>query len=207
MSEKLSIITACSRPENLKEIGISIHQGWRYFDVEWFVVFDGMVVPPSSWIVPPLKHVRITPGVTRDPQSFKGNAQRNFGLDQILAGWVYVLDDDNIVHPAFFELLEQAIRSFPDRRAFVFPQETDGGWTRPAQPEMVRIGGIDTAQFVLRRDLIGDLRWRLPSPTSDGELMEQIYPDHKDEFAFIPRVASYYNRLRWVGYTPLGARS
>ena len=92
---KLTIITACIHPENLPYLAVTIAPGRDLFDLTWRVVFDGARCQPVDF-----------PGaivtVASHPRSIVGNHQKNDALDHTQDGWVYFLDDDNLVHPDFF---------------------------------------------------------------------------------------------------------
>ena len=173
----LTIITACSRSENLPALAESIGPGKAYFNLAWLISVDGGEYPESR----------------------VGNAQKNQALEHIgneAESWVYFLDDDNLIHPKFFPAIAQAIHDGPGRRGFIFSQDCNL-FIRRASPETVRVDRIDLAQFVLRRDLIGSWRFDLPTYNSDGMLIEGLYQKHAGEFTFIDQVLCYYNRLRW----------
>ena len=169
----LNVITACSRPENLPLLEESLEPGKASFELRWLVIHD-----------------------TGEVESRVGNAQKNEALEMIDSGWVYFLDDDNLIHPKFFPAIAQAIHDGPGRRGFIFSQDCNL-FIRRASPETVRVDRIDLAQFVLRRDLIGSWRFDLPTYNSDGMLIEGLYQKHAGEFTFIDQVLCYYNRLRW----------
>ena len=169
----LNVITACSRPENLPLLEESLGPGKILFELHWLVIHD-----------------------TGQIESRVGNAQKNEALGTIDAGWVYFLDDDNLMHPRFFPAIDQAIHDAPGWRGFIFSQDCEL-FIRRASPETVRVDHIDIAQFVLQRDLIGERRFALPAYNSDGMLIEAIYGEHPGEIAFIDQVLCFYNRLTW----------
>ena len=173
----LTIITACSRSENLPALAESIGPGKAYFNLAWLISVDGGEYPESR----------------------VGNAQKNQALEHIgneAESWVYFLDDDNLIYPGFFMAIARAIKKLPGKRGFIFLQDC-GSFVRQAAPETVRVDRIDLAQFVLRRDLIGSWRFNLPAYNSDSCLIEGVYQEHAGDFAFIDQVLCYYNRLRW----------
>jgi hypothetical protein len=51
-----------------------------------------------------------------------GAIQKNKALELIQEGWIYVLDDDNKIHPDFNKSLKEAIFFFPKSEIFVFNQ-------------------------------------------------------------------------------------
>ena len=63
-----------------------------------------------------------------------------------------------------------------------------------AAPENVKVGHIDAAQAILRRDLIGDQRWP-HRYTGDGRLLKQLIPQLKSVI-YLDELLAYHNRLR-----------
>lgn len=183
---QLTIITACTRPENLRTILPGIETCCDLFDVRWIIVHDGPVQLDGfpAWVVQQ-NHPA--------PDSVAGKAQINFALESIRCGWVWVLDDDNAVHPNFAQSLQKMLAAHPDAKAFVFPQYC-GPAIRGVGPQMVRECSIDQAQFVLRRDLIGDHRYPLRY-TGDGAFVEALHAINPQAFRFCANPAVFYNAL------------
>src|SRR3990167_1261604 len=75
---RIHALTACSRPENLTKVGLSLAHAARGHDVHWHVRFD------------------------LEREHVGGQAVKNRLLDEISDGWVWILDDDTIVHPDLF---------------------------------------------------------------------------------------------------------
>jgi len=182
----LTVVTPCSRPENLPALEASLTPGAAWFDIAWMVLSD---------------HGQY-------PESVAGHAQRNRALDRIMDGWVYFLDDDNLMHPALFERLYRRITRIPSwylrgygsvgetgrARGYIFSQELGAG-QRVAAPENVTVNRIDTAQFLLWRGLIGDLRFAEDRYEADGIFIETLYSQSPQSFEFIEEPLCYYNRL------------
>lgn len=186
--EKLHIVTPCSRPENLAKMCDSIDALRPLFDVAWWVIFDLAACDP----------VDVDDAITDAvyvPSSQWGAGQRNHALDRIEDGWVYFLDDDNLIHPNFFEL-KQLIADNPEKRAFAFAQKHVDGWVREVAPETMKVNHIDMAQVLIRRDLIGDERFPLPFYNADGRFIQAIYDRSPDEWLLVNKVMCYYNALR-----------
>ncbi len=186
--DKLTIVTPCSRPGNLASICPSIDAGRKLFDITWLVVFDERCV--TRFPVP-----GATVAGVSDSRSIVGNAQRNLALDLIAQGWVYFLDDDNLMHPSFFTGLRAAIATRPDVSAFAFPQDM-GSWTRRAAPETMRMGQVDMAQVCAQRDLIADRRFTLGVYEADGYFIQDLYAADPAKWVFWSQPCCFYNALR-----------
>ena len=103
----LTIITPCSRPSNIKTIFNSIN-----FDLidKWIIVYDTKNRTRYSKEFP--YHTKILEVDCYDPDSYYGNAQRNMGLELANPNtWIYFLDDDNYIHPKFWEIVEMITKT------------------------------------------------------------------------------------------------
>lgn len=119
----------------------------------------------------------------------KGNSQRNRALEEIRQGLVYFLDDDNVVHPHFWEILHNItlghITTFDQART-----AHDGGVLKGKN---VVVNGIDTAMFVIDRALIGHSRFMPFEYSADGIFVQEVLQNHPSRHVYIPEVAAFYN--------------
>ena len=167
--DRLTIVTPCSRPQNLSAIAESIKPGRSLFDVIWMVVFDNRECK----------------------ESINGGHQRNCALDAIMDGWVYFLDDDTIIHPDLFSELAKVAAP-----AVAFEQDLET-WIRKVAPSEMRVCHIDMGQVVIRRELIGNTRFIVDQHIEDGLFIESIYKSNPNAWSFIDKPLCYYNKLRW----------
>jgi hypothetical protein len=175
----LVIITACSRPENLQKIKESIN-----VKCEWIIVYDSSV-PINNFDEKWITEIYIQGGIV-------GAKQKNIGLDYTLPyDYVYFLDDDNLLHPDFNKLLE--IVDCKKYLGYIFAQDLNRSTRMPD----VKVGYIDLAQYLLRRELIGDIRFS-QTYECDGYLIEEIYKKYSDKILILNDIYSYYNRLAWT---------
>ena len=156
-----NIVTACSRPENLNKIKQSLEP---FTDkITWYIVYDStkreVEIPEKhqmfvdaiaemsyfDWI----KQLSVEGGVT-------GSAQRNSALDIITDGYVYFLDDDNLLHQNLIPTIESMVELKADNLGYVFSQQLENS-VRKIRWESIKQTHIDTAQFMLHRTLIGGL--------------------------------------------------
>jgi glycosyltransferase involved in cell wall biosynthesis len=165
---KLTIITPCSRPENLQAMAESIKPGRSLFDVIWVVILDN--------------HECV--------ESRSGNYQRNCALDAITDGWVYFLDDDTIIHPDLFVELTKIITP-----AVAFEQDL-GVMVRKVMPSEMKVCHIDMGQVAIRREVIGDIRFELGIYEADGIFIQSVYESDPSVWSFVNKPISYYNKLR-----------
>lgn len=179
----LVVITPCSRPGNLGMLAQSIFG--HGLDVRWIVVVDGT------------KHTNIIAPLGAEvyyhanPDSKVGMAQRNYALEVVTDGWLYFLDDDNLMHPRFWHLYPHMAGG--RYLAYTFDQELDKG-VRIAAPENTRPGMVDMAQILVRRDLVGDTRFEYRYE-ADGIFIGTLWARNRSAFGHINLNACYYNKL------------
>jgi hypothetical protein len=183
--DALSIITPCSRPQNLTRIWPSIPRG-----CQWLIVLDRS---DTSEIPEDLKGA---PGV--ELHCLKGggswgNAQRNLGLSLAERDYVYFLDDDNIVHPALPPLLVEHVAS---GNIVVVNQRFADGRLRLKAGAPVRVGKIDSAQVLVPRQCAAQCRWQRTLYLADGLYFRELYRAFQARFLFLDVDAAYYNYLR-----------
>ena len=102
----LTIITPCCRQTNLQKLYESIQ-----FDKidKWFIVYDTTNDRKYSKVYE--SHPKIVELECNDP-GISGNAQRNYGMTFVKDGWIYFLDDDNIIHENFWNLINSMDSKF-----------------------------------------------------------------------------------------------
>lgn len=183
----LTIITPCCRPANLPLLFNSIN--FTYVN-RWLIVHDTTYT--NGVFTQAFNHPKITEfGVSG---GISGNPQRNAALDQVKSGLIYFLDDDNIVHPNFWEIVPRLnigyFYTFDQQRWDEFVG-TPGDVFKGDTPRLQR---IDTAQYIVPFYMCG--RWKEDDYKADGLFIEDIYYKNKISHIYIPEVASYYNYLR-----------
>lgn len=166
--DRLTLITPCSRPQNLPAMAESIKPGRSLFDVIWLIVFDNKECT----------------------ESVVGNFQRNCALDAVSDGWIYFLDDDTVLHPDFFSELAK-VKS----KAVAFEQDL-GTWVRKVAPSEMRCCHVDMGQVAIKREVIGDIRFTLNIYEADGIFIQSVYENNPGVWSFINEPLCYYNKLR-----------
>jgi hypothetical protein len=182
--ENLSIITPCSRPHHLARIRETIPDG-----AQWIVVLDrpNLDDAPRELLGASEIEFYSTTGAGID-----GNPQRNLGLSYARREYVYFLDDDNIVHPALSSVVAAHAR---DGKVVVVNQLRADGTVRLRARPPVRTGRVDTAQFLVPRDVAVRHRWKVDAKFADGAYFSEIYAQRPEAFAFVDVDAAYYNFL------------
>lgn len=199
----LNIITRCTRTTKIKEIFESLNKKNEKISVKWYVLFDltSLVEIPTD-ILSFLKDKSEIRFYDSDPSDY-GHDMINKTLDEISDGLVYILDDDNILHPNFFDLIHNWVGDKFDFDGLIFSQKIGGiDFTgldiREADTENVKVGKIDMAQFCLKRELIGD--YRIPSNqyVGDGLFIENLFERNVDRFIIIKEIGCYYNYFKQI---------
>lgn len=122
-----------------------------------------------------------------------GHNQRNKALSVITDGYFYSLDDDNIIHPDFFREIEPYV--LQNKIIVVSQVDKNNNRRLKADKENVRVGGIDTAQYLVPRDKVNGIRFKLVYE-GDGLFITDIYKAYDKDFVFIDKDLCYYNYLR-----------
>lgn len=191
MDRLLSIITPCVLPNNLGEILTSIVKSKKQnsIKIDWYIIFDSKKTKTTSvdlhgpdWLnIKQFSHT--SPGIS-------GNPQRNYALNLINNGLVYFLDDDNILHPNYIDVILKTTKD--DCKVCILSQQ-DIGWMK----RIIRVerGCIDTAQITISRDLIGGIRWEINDYCADSIFIKTLALKHRDYCIKLQQPIAYYNRL------------
>jgi hypothetical protein len=95
----LTIITPCCIQLNIQKVFNSI----QFDKIEkWIIVYDTSKGRKYNKLYenhPKIIEVECNAGIS-------GNPQRNYGMTLVDDGFIYFLDDDNIVHPDFWSILD-----------------------------------------------------------------------------------------------------
>ncbi len=176
----LNIITPCSRPDNLEVISKSINIPPEHY--RWIVVFDANEVPeniPSN----------CEPYAIKIKGSVFGNGQRNHGIDLVDHGHIYFNDDDTTIVPVLWENIKDLTQDF-----ISFSQIDKQGNMRLVG-KTIAIGTIDSHNFIVSKEIVGDTRWALNKYDADGFFAKECHNKTKS-IIHIPKVLSVYNSLK-----------
>jgi len=190
--ELLSVITPVSRPENLSCVALSVPR-----NAEWILVTDGALTVPDGL----RPHLLI-----EGPRTNQwGDVQRQIGLQAATRPFVYFLDDDNLMLPSLAELVIPFLESqalpgalfgvlvyTPDRETHLWPP-----------PRPVRLGCVDTAMFLGRREAIMQLHFQGTASPGWPNVQGQRYADfiflqafeNTFQFAHLPAMYGFHNAI------------
>ena len=195
----LNILTRISRITNLRQIYESISKNSENFNIIWWTLLDVSSIteiPTDILVFLNEKSKLRFYDSSKDDYLLWGGINKT--IDEIEDGLVYILDDDNIIHPNFYPSVQNWLNNDSQTEGLIFSQKIGGiDFTgldvRMASSENVKVQHIDTAQFCLHRNLIGENRFTKNLYTSDGVFIESLYNLNKDKFSFDTEICSYYN--------------
>jgi len=181
---KINIITPCCRSDNLDIIIKSIN-----FELinKWYIIYD------TSKDRTYAKKFQDNPKVEEhfcSETGTVGHPQRNFGLNLINDGFVYFLDDDNIIHPEFWNIVPTLdinhFYTFDQQQIYV---------GKILKGDQIEVYHIDTAQFIIPKQLIKNLTFDINKYEADGIFITKINELYPKNHIYISKIACYYNYL------------
>lgn len=192
----LTIITPCCRQANLPFIYQSIK-----LDLidKWYIVYDTSNNRHYQKIYNDPKIIEIE----CDDIGVVGHPQRNFGMNLVKEGFIYFLDDDNIIHPDFWEVVgELDTNYFYTWDQLRNKQGDDSDWAlfsnekgRVLKGNVLKVQKIDTAQFIVPKHMVEYLRWKVNDYRADGYFIENVDILNPGSHKYIPKVLCFYNYL------------
>ena len=208
---KLSIITRCTRIDNLLEIEKSVYDDKFDHDIEWHILFDTSVLRdlPAKLVeqlsVNPYTFLHYIEGKDGDllyPQSMEV-------VNKIKDRWIYYLDDDNIMHPNYYEEFKKKENINENQykvivgNQYVNFKDFTGLEYRYAKAENCKYQHIDLAQITWHSSLFETYSF-VGDYAADGMLVETIHKEHPEYFIFLNIELCYYNYLvkKSKGFVP-----
>jgi glycosyltransferase involved in cell wall biosynthesis len=201
---KINIITRATRLQNLRTVKESVFNNIPDdCEINWHVVFDTVNIKDID--------AELLCDLTDNSTTFyfeKGNAggmlypQCSAIIKKISDGWIYFLDDDNILHEGFYEYVLKTSLDNPDKKVHVVSQHVDGrDFTqliyRIAAPEFTKVQGVDLAQYIVSSDAYNEYGYKyLPDYRADGILISAMHDEHPEWFTFTTEILSHYNYLQ-----------
>jgi glycosyltransferase involved in cell wall biosynthesis len=195
---KISIITRCTRTGNLEIVKESIFKNVPDIcNIDWHIVFDTQILKDID--------AELLNRLSEDNIHFHFRKGDGWGLKQLnpliqkIDGWIYHLDDDNILHEDFYQKVSQAISNNVECLGLIFSQKVggidfSGVDVREADPKNVVVQKIDLAQWLIHSKLHSN-NYYGSGYRADGEFIESLYKKNPDSFVFIKDILCYYNAL------------
>lgn len=180
----LTIITPCCRQANIPKLFDSIN--FSKID-KWIIVYD---TTKNRKYTKVYDHPKIIEAECDHP-GISGNPQRNFGMTFANDGFIYFLDDDNIIHPNFWNILD----TLNPEKFYTFDQLRNIKTGEILKGNNIQVFKIDTAMYIVHKNHIGQIKWILDKYNADGHFICDVRNKNPASHVYIESVASYYNYL------------
>lgn len=201
---KINIITRCTRTSNLLTIKEGVLNAPKGVTVNWHIVFDTGALKDIDAEV--LSNLTDTNNVKL--HFVKGQRggllypEVSDIIRTIKSGWIYLLDDDNIIHEDFYKTIKASIKNLPVALVHIVSQlvagkDFTGQEIRVASRENTAFQKIDIAQMVINRSIF-DTHSFSANYAADGFFIEEVLKTHGDSFVWIDKVLCHYNYLEKV---------
>jgi len=190
---KITIITPSYRIRNLLELKKSIN--FDYVD-EWIIVYDGSKIAENPNLFLNENENNKIKEYVFNGEGISGNPQRNFALTKITNPntLLYYLDDDNIIHPSLYKLLNIV----DNTKMYTFNQvngDSVNSTNGILKGNNISVRGIDTAMVLIPYNLCNDISWRPDLYIADGYYITECYEKNKNNHIFVDNVLCYYNKI------------
>jgi len=179
----LTIITPCCRQKGIPALYNSI----RFDKIhKWIILYDTSKNRKYDKMYhdnPKILEVEVNEGIS-------GNPQRNYGITLVDDGFIYFLDDDNIMHPHFW-----AIVDILDNNKFYTFDQLRTKKIDILHGNNINVAHIDTAMFLVHRKQIGNIRWIENLYEADGHFITELNNNNRGSHVYINAICCYYNYL------------
>lgn len=197
MNNILTFITVSSRQYNISKILESIKsQKSEELIIKWNIIFDfeeyllenslkSQLISESSWIT--YKHI------PDERNSIGGgNYGKNILINEIQDGWIYQLDDDNILYPNFIQEFLQLLTSHAQVNLFCFWQLNR---YEPKTKEDLKVGITDTAMYIFHKNITTNIEYPVQYG-GDGIYLESLIKNEKTKLWIEKKYLCYYNYIK-----------
>ena len=191
-TNKITIITPSYRVENLLNIKNSIN--FKYVE-EWIIVYDGSKITNNPNLFKNQEDDKIKEYVYLG-QGSSGNPQRNYALTKLTNkdAILYYLDDDNIINPNIYTLLNIVEKN----KMYTFNQynpTSQYSENNILKGNTICVRHIDTAMVIIPYQLCKDIQWIPDNYFADGYYIQDCYAINKNNHIFVDNLLSYYNSM------------
>ena len=192
MNINVTLVTPCSRPENL----LTIYNKINFSLIkEWIIVYDiskGRIYEKKF-----KDYEKIKEEFHGNEESVVGHSQRNFAINLIENGYIYFIDDDTIPHEGFWEIVKDLNEKNIHDKIVTFDISLHPSVTKGNN---IKVDHIDTAQFMFSKSLVlgANVSFDFRKYNGDGIFITNIYKKFKKAHIYYNKVGSYYNYLRQI---------
>jgi len=201
---KINIITRCTRTSNLLTIKEGVLNAPKGVTVNWHIVFDtGALKDIDAEVLSNLTDtVNVKLHFVKGQRGGLLYPEVSDIIRTIKSGWIYLLDDDKIIHEDFYKTIKASIKNLPIAQVHIVSQlvagrDFTGQEIRVASRENTAFQKIDIAQMVINRSIF-DTHSFSANYAADGFFIEEVLKTHGDSFVWIDKVLCHYNYLEKV---------
>ena len=187
MNNKITIITPCSRIQNLPMLYESIK-----FDKinKWIIVYDTTVNSYCHSFIHSEQIIEVD--CKSSLNGVVGNTQRNYALSLVEDdNYIYFLDDDNIIHPNFWKIVEEletdtihTFNQYRDKHGHIL------------LGNRIEMNYIDTAMYIIHKNMIGDIKWQEDLYQADGKFISDVNWTGRYKHKYFQKYYCSYNFLK-----------
>lgn len=192
----LHIITRCSKLSNLLKIKESIEASIQDgYTIEWHVIFNTKILKDID------AELLESLNLNWIKLWFKSNASEYSAINETIEniskdGFIYILDDDNLLHRKLAEALSNIS---PEKDILIFSQRVGGfeqeSWfKREASSENIRPTKIDKSQYAIKKQYFKKYKFQ-DNYLADGLLISEIYGDSPELCQITDKILAYGNAL------------
>jgi len=201
---KFHIITRSTRLQNLKIVKDSIFKNVpKGLDIDWHVMFDVTSLKDiDAELLGDLKDKNTNYYFEKGDEVGMLYPQSSVLISTIKTGWIYFLDDDNIMHPNMYSKVMENIKNNPTKKVHTFSQVVNGKdfsglQFRIADQSTVKKHKIDLAQYIVDCSVYNKHGYKFEADyCADGILIENVHNDHPEWFTYDIDELCYYNHLQ-----------
>jgi hypothetical protein len=114
-------------------------------------------------------------------------------------GLIYFLDDDTILHPFFWTI----VNNFrPEINIYTFNLLYQNGSILYGNNPTIR--NIDTCQFIFHKKVAKNYAFTPDDYCGDGLFIQTLYQENQDSTMFVNSIGAYYNWLNKAQPKPIG---
>ena len=128
---KINVITRCTRTSNLLKIKPTVFDtvNAEGIEIHWHIMFDtGALKDIDAEILAELDQANTTIHFIKGKKGGMMYPETTDLIRSIKTGWFYLLDDDNIMHPGFYQRVRDAVAqpSNSGKQVIMVGQAVDG---------------------------------------------------------------------------------
>jgi hypothetical protein len=189
----ITLITICSRPQNLDKIWDSIKQQ-KYNKFNWIISFDSEEIPTLNFKD---NRIKLLNYKNKETDITNYAALNNlFNSELINDSFIHILDDDNILFPNYLHTINNNIEE--NIKLLLYNQiYKDNNIRFNIKTKDIKECKIDIAQACFHTSIIQDFRF-IQKYTADGIFYEELFnsiKSDKSKWKIINQPLCYYNFL------------